>query len=96
VQTRKAFDFDLSGMYVTAGGRDLRTYEIRYVTPGSAADQAGFIIGDVITQVHRTQARRMTLQELRDMLSVPDDYLVLVVRRGAETLKLAIRLRPVV
>jgi hypothetical protein len=64
-------DFDMSGLFLTARGDDLRTIVVADVAPGSPASAAGVSAGDRITSVDGRPVQRMTLSAVRTQLRGP-------------------------
>jgi hypothetical protein len=61
------YDFDMSGLYVTAEGKDFRTFKIFKVTPNSPGDAAGLREGDQIWAISNQPATKLTLEQIRQM-----------------------------
>jgi hypothetical protein len=61
----KKFVFDRSGLIMAAGGSNkLHIFYVTYVVPGSPADEAGVIKGDIIRAVNRVPASFFDLSDL--------------------------------
>ena len=58
---KQRFRFDRSGLSLLAGGRELRTFNVASVIPGSPADLAGLRVGDRIAAVNGTSASFLSL-----------------------------------
>ena len=61
------YDFDTSGLYVTAEGKDFRTFKVYKVVFGSPADGAGLREGDQILAINDQLAAKFTLEQIRQM-----------------------------
>jgi hypothetical protein len=85
---------DASGATVTSAGPSLDQFEVRAVSPGSPAAEAGLAPGDQITWVDSDPASSLNLDQLRDILSRPGHSPILVVRRFGKEQKIKLELRP--
>lgn len=90
------YEFDASGMFLVAEGKDLRTFKVFAVTPGSPAAEAGIQKGDMIEQVDGKPASALTLQQLRDLMVHPGDSHALAIRHGSDQKQVQITLRRIV
>ena len=61
------YDFDMSGLYVTAEGKDFRTFKVYKVVFGSPADGSGLREGDQIWAINDQLAAKLTLEQIRQM-----------------------------
>lgn len=66
-QFDEPYDFDMSGLYVTAEGKDFRTFRVYKVVLGSPADAAGLREGDQILSIGDQLATKLTLEQIRQM-----------------------------
>ncbi len=74
---------DMSGISVSAGGPNLRRFEVTFVRPGSAAADAGIKEGDVIEGIDDEAAADMTVSAVRGLFQqVGHKYKVLINRDG--------------
>jgi hypothetical protein len=64
-EANKPYEFDASGMFLVARGKDFRTFEVLSVTQNSPASDAGIRKGDVIVAVDGRPAASLTLEKLR-------------------------------
>lgn len=60
---KKRFSYNTTGIELTTAGNDYTTYIISYVRPQSAAEQAGILVGDVVTKINGNVATAHTLSE---------------------------------
>jgi predicted aspartyl protease len=87
--------FDASGLYLCARGDGLRRFEVEEVAPGSPADQAGLVRGDVVVEVNGAPIGATTLAALRRTLSgEPGTKVRLGLRRRAGPVLATLTLRP--
>lgn len=61
---KKKFRFDRSGMSIVAEGKNLRTYNIASIIPGSPANEAGIQVGDRIVSVNGTSTTFWSLSSI--------------------------------
>jgi hypothetical protein len=87
------FRADTSGLDIVAEGRDLRTFTVNAVEPGSPAAEAGLREEDIILAVDGRPAREFDLDQLTSLFTKEGREYALTVRRGRETLKLKMRLK---
>lgn len=93
---RQPFEFDMSGLFVTAEGADLRQFQVLRVIDGSPASAAGIREGDEIVAVDGRPASEFNLEALRNRFVEAGKQRELAVRRGAQTLQVRITLRKLV
>jgi hypothetical protein len=93
---RQPFEFDMSGLFVTAEGPELRTFQVLRVIDGSPASEAGIREGDEIVAVDGRPASELSLEALRNRFVEVGKKRELAVRRGAQTLHAKITLRKLV
>src|SRR5207237_892827 len=55
------YDFDMSGLMVTAHGDDLKTFRVHHVISPSPAYDSGLRVGDVITAIDGQPAADLSL-----------------------------------
>ncbi len=88
---------DMSGLSFDTGGRDdWHLFTVRHVIAGSAADEAGIAVGDVIVSVDGRPAGEFTARDLRQMFQEEGRRVELVVRRGEQELNRTLKLKPLV
>jgi len=92
---RTPFVGDLTGLQIMAEGNELRTYRVSWIVANSAAEEAGFRVGDEVVSVDGRAVGRHTLEHLRQDLKLRRDRRI-VVRRGDQTIELRLRPRPTV
>lgn len=90
---REPYESDMSGVDFVAEGTDFRTFRVTGIEAGSPGAQAGLRAGDVLTQIDGRAAADLTLDEISSMFMRDGSEHALVVRRGAETVSTAIKLR---
>jgi len=87
------FEWDMSGLALTADGDSFAAFQVTNVIPGTPAAEAGLEVGDVIDRVNGAPAREMPLAGLRELLLKPGTHVALTVHRGFERLTLALTTR---
>lgn len=90
------FPWDASGMILTVGGEDRRTYTIYRLIPGSPAVEAGLEQGDVLVAVDGRAARERTLAEIRTILQQAGTAHRLSVRRDGKVFTVELKLRALI
>ncbi len=75
-------EFDMSGLYLTAEGKDLKTFKAFSVMSSSPAGAAGIREGDQIVAIDNQPAATFTLERIRQMFRQPDKEYSLVLLRG--------------
>jgi len=88
------YEFDMSGMFLTAGAEGLDKIQVREVLNSSPAFEAGVRPGDVIAAVDNLVAAQLSLERVRKLFKerVGKEYL-LTVERGPRSLQVKIQLR---
>lgn len=76
------FEPDLSSLILAAQGADLRTIVIHHVLPKSAASEAGFQVGDVISRVNGVDAGKLGIAGIYAMFRKPGTFAIVVTRNG--------------
>jgi hypothetical protein len=90
---KKKFYYNLSGITLKAKGADLSKFEITDIRAGSAADKAGFQVGDILITVNGFSARELDLNAINGLLnSKPGKRMALEIERGSERQKKVFRL----
>jgi hypothetical protein len=79
------FDRAFSGLALRTGPPDYRTFRVTELLPGGPAQDAGILVGDVITAVDGLPADRLTLSMLNDMFEKTNTYEV-TLRRGDQAI----------
>lgn len=84
---------DMSGLAITAGGPNLRKFEITNVRPNTPGADAGLRPGDVIEGVNGDAAADLSLMDLRKLFHQLGPPYDLVVTRNGKTFHTALQLR---
>lgn len=78
----KPLSYDKSGLIIYAFGKDFRNYYIHHVIPGSPADEAGIVKGDVLTHLGIWPSRFYTLNGINRKFSGRDKEVALTITRS--------------
>jgi hypothetical protein len=92
----EAYEYDMSGLQLVTESPAFNVVRVNRVLPDSPADAAGLRQGDEIITFDGRRVNEFRLAALREMLRKPDRQYALQVRRGAETLNIALRTRRMV
>ncbi|HXX20541.1 MAG TPA: PDZ domain-containing protein [Candidatus Acidoferrum sp.] len=84
---------DMSGIVLTAGGPDLKRFEVTQVWPGTPGADAKIQKGDVIAGVNDEAAADMSLAEIRRLFRQPAIKYKLLIQRGSQTLTVNLQMR---
>jgi len=60
----RGFEYDRSGLMLIASGTDLDKFEVVSIIPGSPADDAGVLVGDIIRRVNRIPKGFLSLKSI--------------------------------
>jgi predicted aspartyl protease len=93
--TAEPFEADMSGVML-AMNDSLTTATVDYVVPGSAATDAGLVVGDTLVSVDGQPATGPVVRELRKRFRRDGERIVLTVRRGGEMRTVTLVLRRLV
>ena len=93
---RQPFEFDSSGLVLTAEGDDLRSFRVLRVIEGSPALEAGLREGDELVALDGRSTSSLTLETLRASLIAPGKSRQLEVRRDGQTTRTRVMLRRLV
>jgi hypothetical protein len=89
----KPFEHDMSGLDLIANGPDFKTITVRTVRPDSPAFDEGIQAGDVISSLDGVAAQRYTLDQIKTTFKNDGAVISLMVKRGAKTFEMKVRLR---
>ncbi|NRB61532.1 MAG: aspartyl protease family protein [Saprospiraceae bacterium] len=90
----KDYDFDRSGLVLSAFGANLNKFTVFYVIPDSPADKVGLQKGDRITSINGLPSNFFNMEGMMRKFSKKEGKKIKVkVRRGDEKLKLNFTLR---
>jgi hypothetical protein len=91
-----AFEITMSGLFLTAEPPDFAAFKVLFVTPGSAASEAGVQSGDLITAIDGRPAMEIPLVDARDLFRQKGRTVRLTLRRGERSSDVTITLRRMV
>jgi hypothetical protein len=63
-QFKRGFEYNLSGIDLTASGKEFKTFTVVHITEGSPAAEAGMLRGDIIVAINTKGAGELTLDEI--------------------------------
>jgi len=86
-------DFDMSGLRLAARGPGLRHIVVDYVIPQSPSAEAGIAVGDELLLIDGRGVAEGDLSDARKALRSPGAVRQLVLRRDADTIRVALKLR---
>ena len=78
-------EYDMSGMSLRAYGDAFRTFKIHQVLDDSPAREAGLRVGDIVEAIDSVPASRLTLEQLLQMMRVPDREYQLIIKTGGDS-----------
>ncbi|MEA2559447.1 MAG: hypothetical protein QOH06_951 [Acidobacteriota bacterium] len=90
------YEYNMSGMVLVTRSPGFTTFVVAYVIADSPAQQAGILIGDVITSIDGRPATGFTLSGIKKMFLVPARRYVLGVARGGTVRSVEIITRPLI
>jgi hypothetical protein len=94
---KEAFKFDRSGMLLAATGPHLNDFTVYQVIPGSPADEAGVLSGDIIKTINGLPANFFSLDDIsRKLRRKIGKRIKLKIERDGEVLKIRFRLRELI
>jgi len=86
-------DFDMSGLRLAARGPGLRHIVVDYVIPRSPSAEAGIAVGDELLLIDGRGVAEGDLSDARKALRTDGAVRQLVLRRDADTIRVALKLR---
>jgi len=86
-------DFDMSGLRLAARGPGLKHIVVDYVVPRSPSAEAGIAAGDELLLIDGRGVAEGDLSDARKALRVDGTVRQLVLRRDADTIRVALKLR---
>src|SRR5213082_2984279 len=86
-------DYDMSGLRLVARGPGLRRVMVDYVVPGSPSADVGIRAGDELLLIDGRGVVESDLSDVRKILRVDGASHRLMLRRDADTIRVALRLR---
>ncbi|MGA3211251.1 MAG: aspartyl protease family protein [Terriglobales bacterium] len=89
------YNADMSGLFLTARGRNLNEFEVHHVFPKTPAEEAGIREHDSLLTIDGKPAAQLDLQQIRELLEHEGVY-KLRVKRGDQELPLELHTRPLI
>lgn len=91
---KKRFDYNMSGLDITATGQAYSDYEIMHIRPSSSTDNIGLIVGDKILQVNNIPTTELTIEQVYTIINKkPNAKVCLKVKRVSEEIEICFRLK---
>jgi hypothetical protein len=87
------YEYDMSGMFLTAEGPKFKKFKVMSVVEGSPAAVVGLRRGDIITAINGRKAARFTLERIRRMFLREGREFRLEVQRGDKTIQVNFKTR---
>jgi len=84
---------DMSGIAISAGGPDLKRFEVTQVWPGTPGADAKIQKGDVIAGINDEAAADMSLAEIRRLFRQPAVKYKVLLLRGTQTVTVNLQMR---
>lgn len=91
---REPFEFNMSGLTITAEGSNLDSLQINQIRPNTPGDDAGLMVGDYILKINGRNLRNTSLSSIHMLLHKKDGMKIkMMILRGDEKIKKVFRLR---
>ncbi len=88
------FEFDKSGLFVVVAGKNLNSYVVHQLIPGSPAADAGVLPGDIIKRINCATSGLLSLHSIHNSFRKKEGKkITMVVKRGKERVKFVFHLR---
>jgi hypothetical protein len=87
------YEYDMSGMFLTAEGPKFRKFKVMSVVEGSPAAVVGLRRGDIITTINGRKAARFTLERIRRMFLREGREFRLEIQRGEKKIQVTFKTR---
>ncbi len=91
-----AYEFDMSGVSLAAGGEGFKIFKVRSLIVDSPATEAGLRVGDIVTAINGKPTAGMTLVQIREMFRRRGRRYLLNISRNDSPLQISIRTRRLV
>lgn len=92
MRIREPFEEDMSGLRWALADVSRNDFQVRAVVPGSAAERAGFVQGDVLVSLDGRPAAKIGIVELRSRLREHGGTVKMMVRRGRREWPMTLKL----
>lgn len=92
----EAYEFDMSGASLTAGGEDFKIFKVRSLIENSPATEAGLQVGDTISAINGKPTAEMTLEQIRRMFKQVGQTYKLSIERDKSSLEIKLKTRRIV
>ncbi|MEJ7862918.1 MAG: aspartyl protease family protein [Pyrinomonadaceae bacterium] len=91
-----AYEFDMSGASLVAGGEGFKTIKVRSLIENSPATDAGLRIGDTITAINGKPTTEMTIGQIRQMFKRVNQTYKLSVKRNEALSQITLKTRRII
>lgn len=91
-----AYEFDMSGASLAAGGEGFKIFKVRSLIENSPATEADLRVGDIITAINGKLTAKMTLEQIRRMFRQTGKTYKLSVKRNESPLEITFKTRRIV
>jgi predicted aspartyl protease len=88
-----AYEFDMSGASLAAGGEGFKIFKVRSLIEDSPAAAAGLRVGDIVTAINGRPTTGMTLEQIRQMFRQSRRRYLLNIRRNDSPIRTRITTR---
>ena len=95
-QISDAYEFDMSGASLAAGGEGFKIFKVRSLIEKSPAAEAGLQVGDAIISINGKPTNEMTLEQIRRIFRQAGQIYKLSIRRNESPLEITLKTRRIV
>lgn len=92
----ESYEYDMSGIFLLAEGKDYKTYRIGHVFEDTPAAEAQLREGDIIEAIDGKSASEFTLSQLQLMFRQEGKQYLMIIRRGDQIIEVKIGMRRLV
>lgn len=92
----EAYEFDMSGASVSAGGEGFKIFKVRSLIESSPATEAGLQAGDTIVSINGKPTAEMTLEQIRQLFKRAGQTYKLSIKRAEALSQITLKTRRIV